>query len=97
MSVPLGSRKERLTGVLVFAAVPWPDHTNLPSDQRYVDDNVRKGKPSLAFRRKLLLGKPCEPSHVWTCGTDVVWPVLELDGVPVARVFVCRHQIVAGD
>ncbi len=48
----------------------------------------------------LLLGAPIAPSWNWSCGTDVVWPVLGLEGTdykPLEFCGVCRHQIEAGD
>ena len=87
--------------IRVEAAVPWPaKHTTFRVS--YSNDNVRKGRPTATFRRILTLGPPCPSQPEWICGTDVVWPVLELDGVELEplngnRPYVCRHQIVAGD
>lgn len=50
---------------------------------------------------RLYLGPPVKPDATWNCGTDVVWPVLDIKNSPVAidaiNRYVCRHQILAGD
>jgi hypothetical protein len=46
------------------------------------------------------IGAPVKPGPTWTCGTDVVWPVLKLEGHNVKvleRSYVCRHMIEIGD
>ena len=35
---------------------------------------------------------PCKPSRSWTCGTEVVWKVVD-NRVPSDRVYCCEHQI----
>lgn len=48
----------------------------------------------------ILLGAPTAPTSNWTCGTDVVWPVLGVEGCDykvLELCGVCRHQIEAGD
>lgn len=51
-------------------------------------------------RTYVWIGKPVAPDASWTCGTDVVWPVLKLEGHDVQildNVYVCRHMIEIGD
>lgn len=51
------------------------------------------------------VGKPVEPNHTWTCGTDVIWPIRDKEYMRLAeipeswqdKIFVCRHYIEAGD
>jgi hypothetical protein len=46
------------------------------------------------------IGKPVAPHLNWTCGTDVVWPVLKLEGHEfelLGTPYVCRHMIEIGD
>jgi hypothetical protein len=48
----------------------------------------------------LLLGAPITPTSNWTCDTDLVWPVLRVEGCDYRALEfcgVCRHQIEAGD
>jgi hypothetical protein len=88
--------------IIVQAAVPWPVGHN-DTNESYSDANVERGKPTTEFRRTLTLGAPKEPNAGWICGTDLVWPVLELDGQkiegdwPRKGPYVCRHQFEAGD
>jgi hypothetical protein len=35
---------------------------------------------------------PWEPDNSWTCGTDVVWRVVD-SRVPSPIVYLCKHQI----
>jgi hypothetical protein len=59
--------------------------------------------PTIPGQVIFTLGPPHEPHAGWFCGTDVVWPVLEINGVKIQRdefgrlPYVCRHQIEAGD
>ena len=47
------------------------------------------------------IGVPTKPHSHWECGTDLVWPVVRVlkpaDFILYESVYVCRHQIVAGD
>jgi hypothetical protein len=47
------------------------------------------------------IGTPVKPDASWDCGTDVVWPVLKLEGHPELELlktpYVCRHMIEIGD
>lgn len=46
------------------------------------------------------IGKPCNPIPGWECNPDVIWPVIKVIGFPAVntcQVYVCRHQIQAGD
>lgn len=52
----------------------------------------------------IVIGAPVYPQASWACDTDVVWPVLWIEGIgdikPMedgGRPYVCRHQIEAGD
>ena len=87
--------------IYVYAAVPFPaDHLRTLRPQHPVGKKV--GEPSRTNRVVLGLGKPIEPTKAWTCDTDLTWPVLEANGIPVkpidnAMPFVCRHQIEAVD
>jgi hypothetical protein len=80
----------------VPAKWPWPGkhgtcetHVNCP--------------PKPESRPILTIGAAIEPSHNWTCGTDVIWFVYAVDGVEIQPddrgryPGVCRHQIEAGD
>jgi len=86
--------------IRVPAMFPWPNHGSHPAGNRYKP--VDLPKPAHAGQRILTIGAPETPDRYWECGTDVVWQVFEIDGIPTRppvgfRVCVCRHQIVAGD
>ena len=83
----------------VLAMVPWPmGHCSGKSHPV-----CKKLRPiSKASATIFVIGAPVEPTKNWTCGTDVVWPVYEMNGKSVEPYegrlpHVCRHQIVAGD
>src|SRR5438128_2158718 len=77
--------------------VPWPgDHA--PTMRHITTSGALPAAPTDVW---LILGKPVTPDRKWTCGTDVVWPVLEVENAPGFQMldvaYVCRHQIIAGD
>lgn len=85
----------------VLAMIPWPGrHADYLESH---PESKRHPKPTRPGEVLFTIGTPIEPSSKWTCGTDVVWPVYELNGKAVipdelGRLpYVCRHQIVAGD
>ena len=48
------------------------------------------------------LGPPVAPQQGWICGTDLVWPILRVNGIKVLsengeHPYLCRHQFEAGD
>lgn len=79
--------------IRVKPMVPWPgSHTN--SDTRMPND---------LGKIEFIVGAPEEPAAWWNCGTDSVWPVMEIvfpdgsHGLPGIDAYVCRHQIQIGD
>jgi len=85
--------------VKVRAAFPWPNN-HAGKGRTYI---VPKGAgPTQHSRAVFTLGTPKEPRG-WNCGTDVVWPVLQVDwptkvaNIDLENIYVCRHQIEAGD
>jgi hypothetical protein len=87
----------------VALMVPWPkEHSNhyrcYPTERLGIN-----GPPKTVGDMIVGIGKPREPDLLWNCGTDLVWPVYELNGKPLEPLdgnrypHVCRHQIVAGD
>jgi hypothetical protein len=92
--------------IRVKATVPWPDHGESSPNTTYSADRLREkgitGEPSDTYPVVFTLGSPAAPSRIWTCGTDIVWPVLEINGRAIeavngTRPYVCRHEIEAGD
>jgi hypothetical protein len=85
----------------VYAAVPWPGrHNNSLLPPHPATRGMRAPSPRNPVR--FGLGSPHPPQNCWTCRTDIVWPVLEINGCHVKPVngaypYVCRHQIQAGD
>ena len=95
----LGSGMKELITARVEAVNPWIDHGTAP---RYPAEKVPREAMIAGAKRLLGLGKPVAPRASWNCGTDVVWPVYEINGKLIepenGRLpYVCRHQIVAGD
>lgn len=49
------------------------------------------------------IGTPVKPKKHWGCETDLVWPVVrilqppDLTSANIHSVYVCRHEIEAGD
>ena len=83
----------------VRAARPWVQHAKRA--KAYPIKSIPGGR-SANKPVVLGIGAPRDPESVWDCGTDLVWPVLELNGIPLEpqnglMPYVCRHQIVAGD
>lgn len=85
---------------LVRLVSPWPQHCpNVSTVSCNLPDNRKRSD----FKGIVTIGKPSEPDANWICGTDLVWPVLSLDGVEIIPdvegdyPYVCRHQIEAGD
>jgi hypothetical protein len=85
--------------IKVPAMAPWPNGHNT-TEAKYSATSVGRA-PKRIGDKIFTLGPPLTPSRFWICGTDVVWPVFEVDGIPTdcSEGFpcVCRHQIVAGD
>lgn len=85
----------------VPAMVPWPGRHADSLDSH--PESKRHPKATRLGDVLFTIGTPQEPSSGWTCGTDVVWLVYEINGQAVipdelGRLpCVCRHQIVAGD
>lgn len=78
--------------IQVKPAVPFTKHSTLKScNSRGINLH------GVTF----ILGAPIAPSSKWFCGTDVVWPVLEVNGAAInfdpGKTVVCRHQIQIGD
>ena len=82
--------------------LPFHGHQHLTaSEQKKISWAQWRGKP-------ILLGAPQAPlpGH-WTCDTDLVWPVREEEILrslygknwrgASTSIYVCRHQIQAGD
>lgn len=85
----------------VEAIDPWIDHGHAP---RYPASKIPAEARPRGAKRFLGIGTPVEPAKSWTCGTDLVWPVYEINGQLLEPddtwgiwPYVCRHQIVAGD
>jgi len=81
-------------------AEEWPRH------HRWANRATLENWPH--YRGKeITLGPPIDTSDHWTCDTDKVWPVLEIEDVRLSvepiggseryKTYVCRHQIQAGD
>jgi hypothetical protein len=86
--------------VRVMCMFPWPgSHADI--NHHPVSTTVKRPKKlgEIVFS----IGIPVTPSSGWHCGTDLCWPVYEINGkavVPDNRgrlPYVCRHQFIAGD
>lgn len=84
--------------VRVRPAWPFPNHGGNGKPIRH------EGKIPMSEIRAgivwLLLGAPIAPTANWSCDTDVIWPVLGVEGCDYKALEfcgVCRHQIEAGD
>jgi hypothetical protein len=58
--------------------------------------------PEQQQRASIILGAPVKPDGGWFCDTDLVWPVLGIEGVTaeyklLEQPYVCRHNFIAGD
>ena len=85
--------------IRVKAVIPFPKgHTDTPRYARHSGGKATRKQQRAAW---LVLGPPVEPGHRGVCGTDLVWPVLEVEGIPKWKMidiaYVCRHQIIIGD
>jgi hypothetical protein len=83
--------------IRVRPMVPWPGKHVVG-----VRETPHIGSPGRPQDVWLILGPPVSPDRGWDCGTDVVWPVLEVENalpefVLLGTPYVCRHQIQAGD
>lgn len=60
-----------------------------------------KSNPENKEKTYVWLGKPIPAPEKWTCGADIVWPVLKIEGHPdmhfLETPYVCRHMIEIGD
>ena len=85
--------------IRVKAVLPFPTGHNTAG--RMARNTGGKVTMDQAREAWLVLGSPLAPDHNWVCGTDVVWPVLQVEGIPgwqlIDTAHVCRHQIIAGD
>ena len=87
--------------ITVFAKIPWPGRhmdTDRPPHPRFgqIKEPTKPGEVSFE------LGPPVAPQQEWICGTDLVWPILRVNGIKVLsengeHPYLCRHQFEAGD
>jgi hypothetical protein len=82
--------------IKVKAKWPWPGRHGLAPPHQNIP-------PMPSSQPTFTIGAPCPLNGKWTCGTDVVWPVYEVNGVAIkpdengSLPGVCRHQIEARD
>jgi hypothetical protein len=98
-----GRRKERpMKRPVVLLVDPHPsDHHIIPPHLQQPRD------PLIDLARKpfgpnfVTLGKPEKPDRHWKCNTDLVWPVLAVNGITLNRrkraPYVCRHMFYGGE
>lgn len=88
--------------IRVPAMVPWPDSHKSPPNPHPHSPCKTLAKPQKIGDLIFGLGRPVAPDSFWICGTDLVWPVHEVNGMVIERFngrfpYVCRHQFLAGD